>query len=147
MIPKLHEQLFRQSKQIVVNEELDLTQYVSSLVFRLIDVLTPFLRENLDILDERSVTKWNQCMPGIFDRALRLGLQASLLETAIEYEWPKFNDRFDSRMMKSEDLLSPRASGAVQAVFFPSMQRKRGFNSQDESYQKPILRARVQLQS
>lgn len=147
VIPKLHEQLFRQSKQVVVNEELDLTHYISGLSFRLIDVLTPFLKENLDIFDEKSMTKWNECIPSIFDRALRLALQATLHETTIEYEWPRFNDSFDARMMKSDDLLLPRGDGVVLAVFFPSMQRKGGSNSQDEGCRRPILRARVQLQS
>lgn len=147
MVPELHEQLLRQSKQVLINEKLDLEPYVSSLAFRLIDTLTPFLKGNLCTVDEKSITKWNQCIPSIFDRALRLALQATLLETAIEYQWPKFNDRFDSVTMKADDLLLSHSEGAVQTVFFPSLQHKRGSSSQCEGLQKPILRARVRLQS
>ena len=145
VLPELHEQFIRQSKLTLVNERIKLGPYASRLAFRFMDTMTPFIKENLVLPDEQCITKWNRCLPGIFEGALRLTLQASLLEDSIEYVWPRIHERFDPKTMKSTDLVAPRGERIVQAVFFPSVHREAAMKSQDEGGRRPILRALVQV--
>ena len=145
MAPELHEQFLRESRQIFVNDHVDPKPYASSLAFRLIDTLTPFLKINLKLnnFDEMSMTKWNQRLLEIFKSAIRFSLQVSMLNIDSEFRWPKFDDRFDISTMTSADGLVPSMGVVVQAVFFPSLWCEAA-QVRDRNMRTPILLAQVQ---
>lgn len=146
MAPQLHKQILRQSKQILVNERLKLEPYIPCLTYRLVDTLAPFLRTHLAKIDEKSLIDWNNSLARIFDEALRLASQASLLETEIEYRWPKFDEKYNRTKMELNGLTTPQEDQRVKAVFFPLIQSKGASSGEpDDSSPRPILRARVQL--
>lgn len=146
MAPQLHKQILRQSKHILVNERLKLEPYIPCLTYRLVDTLAPFLRIHLANIDEKSLTDWNNNLARIFDQALRLASQASLLETKIEYRWPKFNEKYNQTKMNPADFMTPQEGHRVKAVFFPLVQSKEASSGEiDDGSLRPILRARVRL--
>lgn len=146
MVPQLHKQILRQSKHILVNERLKLEPYIPCLTYRLVDALAPFLKTHLANIDENSLTNWNNSLAKIFDEALRLASQASLLETEIEYRWPKLDEKYNRTKMELAGVMTPQKDQRVKAVFFPLVQSKGASSGEpDDSSPRPILRARVAL--